>query len=250
MIPSTSRPRAGADPMDYDSPLRRHLRDALQADPAGAYRDWFRAQEELLGSGRADACRALADDLWELLPTLPFFDDESRARFFHNVGVFYGSPGPGADLGRARRAFAEALEHFRAHDDAGWRARTLHNLATAIGSLARSADELAESVGLFEQALEWRTSEREIARGVTLHNLGLALMRRAELDPERAFEHLDAAAAALEEAVAIRERNGLAEGRAASLRQLELAVRARHAEREERGSAARGGPQETGEKAR
>jgi tetratricopeptide (TPR) repeat protein len=213
--------------MDYDSPLRRHLRDALQADPAAAYRDWFRAQEELRESGSHDAARALAEDLWELLPTLPFFDDDARARFFHNVGVFYGSPGPAADLSRARRAFAESLEHFREHDDAGWRARALHNLATAVSSLGASADDLAEAVRLFEEALEWRTSEREIARGVTLHNMGLALIRRADLDPQGAAGHLDAAASALEEAVAIRTRNGLAEGRAASQRQLELARRAR-----------------------
>ena len=236
--------------MDYDSPLRRHLRDALQADPPAAYRDWFRAQEELLESGRADACRALADDLWEVLPTLPFFDDEARARFFHNVGVFYGSPGPAADLGRARRAFAESLEHFRVHDDAGWRARALHNLATAIGSLGQTPEELAEASLLFHQALEWRTSEREIARGVTLHNLGLALLRRAELDPACACEHLEAASAAFEEAVAIRERNGLAEGRSASERHLELARRARDAASDRRGVTARRGPEESDEKAR
>jgi len=213
--------------MDYDSPLRRHLREALAADPAGAYRTWFRAQEELREAGEAEAARALADDLWDLLPSLPFFDDDARARFFHNVGVFYGSPGPAADLDRARRSFAEALDHFRAHDEAGWRARALHNLATAISSLGTSAQELGEAVRLFEQALEWRTSEREIARGVTLHNLGLALMRRADLEPERSREHIDAAAAALEEAVEIRTRHGLAEGCAASQRQLELARRTR-----------------------
>lgn len=231
--------------MDYDSPLRRHLRDALQADPFTAYRDWFRAQEELLETGRADACRVLAEDLWEILPTLPFFDDEKRARFFHNVGVFYGSPGPAADLGRARRAFAEALGHFREHDEAGWRARALHNLATAVSSLGRTPAELAEAVGLFEQALEWRTSEREIARGVTLHNLGLALLRRAELDPDRACEHLDAAAGCFDEAVAIRARNGLSEGRAASERQLAAARRARESVLGTRGETG-----ETGEKAR
>jgi tetratricopeptide (TPR) repeat protein len=245
MIRSNGRPRAEADPMDYESPLRRHLREALQADPASAYRDWFRAQEELRESGRADAVCALAEDLWELLPTLPFFDDEARARFFHNVGVFYGSPGPGADLGRARRAFGEALEHFRAHDEAGWRARALHNLGTAVSSLGATADELAEAIRLFEAALEWRTSEREIARGVTLHNLGSALLRRAELDPTHSDEHLEAAARAFEEAVAIRERNRLAEGCAASQRGLEAALRARE-------RAARGGsePGDSGEKAR
>jgi len=134
MIGSAGRLEAAA--MDYDSPLRRHLREALQADPSGAYRDWFRAQEELSGHGEADAVRALAEDLWEILPTLPFFEDVARARFFHNVGVFYGSPGPAADLRRARRAFGEALDCFRCHDETGWRARICRSLSSwgcAIG---------------------------------------------------------------------------------------------------------------------
>jgi tetratricopeptide (TPR) repeat protein len=226
MIGSAGRLEAAAA-MDYDSPLRRHLREALQNDPSGAYRDWFRAQEELSGHGEADAVRALAEDLWEILPTLPFFEDVARARFFHNVGVFYGSPGPAADLRRARLAFGEALDCFRCHDDTGWRARALHTRATAVASLGTTPAELEEAVALFGQALEWRTSEREIARGVTLHNLGLALLRRADLDPRRAGAHLDAAVDAFREAVSIRERNNLAEGRAASQRQLELALRAR-----------------------
>src|SRR4051812_10117839 len=146
MIPSRGRREAGGSAMEYDSPLRRHLREALSADPAAAYRDWFRAQEELRESGEAEAARALADDLWDLLPSLPFFEDAARARFFHNVGVFYGSPGPGSDLDRARRSFAEALAHYRTHDESGWRARALHNLATAVASLGTTPAELAEAV--------------------------------------------------------------------------------------------------------
>lgn len=202
------------------SELRGHFRTGLVADPVGTYRDWFRAQEALREEGDVETSRALADDLWELLPGLAFGALEERARFFHNAAVFYGSPGPAADLARARRAFGEALAHFTADDESGWRARTLHNLATALSNLGRSSGELAEAVALFEEALSWRTSEREIARGVTLHNLGLARRRLAELDPERAAAHLSASAAALREAVAIRERNGLAEGRALSERHL------------------------------
>lgn len=205
-----------------DSPaLREHFRQALGADPVGAYRDWFRAQEELCGRGDAGLARALADDLWELLPGLRFDAAEERARFFHNAAVFYGSTGPAADLGRAREAFGIALAHFARDDDGGWRARALHNLATALSNLGSTREELAEAVGLFHEALSWRTVEREIARGVTLHNLGLARRRLAELDPDRAAEHLDASAAALREAVAIRERHGLAEGRALSERHLQ-----------------------------
>jgi tetratricopeptide (TPR) repeat protein len=206
------------------SDLRRHFRDALAAEPVGTYRDWFRAQEELRERGDARTAGALADDLWELLPALPFGAAEERARFFHNVAVFYGSPGPAADLGRARDAFAVALEHFGADADSGWHARALHNLATALSNLGTTPAELAEAVGLFGRALEWRTAEREIARGVTLHNRGLAYRRLAELDPAGAPEHLAASAACLREAIAIRERNGLAEGRALSERHLAISL--------------------------
>jgi tetratricopeptide (TPR) repeat protein len=204
--------------------LRRHFREALAADPTGAYRDWFRAQGELRERGEGDAARALADDLWELLPGLSLDPPEARARFFHNAGVFYGSPGPAADLARARQAFAAALDHFAADSDPGWHARTLHNFATALSNLGSSALELRESIALFERALAWRTTEREIARGVTLHNLGIALRRLAELDPGNAAAHLEASAAALREAVLIRERHNLPEGRAESQRQLEVTL--------------------------
>ncbi len=59
---------------------------------------------------------------------------------------------------------------------------------------------------------------------MTLHNLGLALRRRADFDPARAPAHLQASAAALTEAVSIRERNGLAEGRALSQRHLAITL--------------------------
>ena len=204
--------------------LRRHFRATLAADPVGAYRDWFRAQEEVREHGDAETARALADDLWELMPDLPFGAAEERARFFHNAAVFYGSPGPAADLTRARRAFAVALDHFAGDADGGWHARALHNLATALSNLGVSPAELAESVSLFTQALAWRTSEREIARGVTLHNQGLALRRLSELDPERETDHLTGSVATLREAAAIRERLGLAEGRALSQRHLAVSL--------------------------
>lgn len=204
--------------------LRRHFREALRADPVGAYRDWFRAQEELREGGREDVSRELADDLWNMLPELPFGPPEARARFLHNVAVFYGSPGPAADLPRAREAFAGALAHYTAEVDAGWHSRALHNLATALGNLGASAAELEEAVALFERALVWRDSGREIARGVSLHNMGLALRRLAELDPDRAAAHLERSASALRSAVEIRERNRLAEGRALSARHLETTL--------------------------
>ena len=204
--------------------LRRHFRAVLAGDPVGAYRDWFRAQEDLRESGDAETARALADDLWELLPSLSFDAEEQRARFFHNAAVFYGSPGPAADLSRARRAFEVSLEHFAEDEENGWHARALHNFGTALSNLGATPEELAEAVALFDRALVWRTSEREIARGVTLHNLGLARRRLAELDPARAGEHLASSAAALREAVAIRERHGLVEGRALSERHLAVSL--------------------------
>jgi len=200
--------------------LRRHFRGTLASDPVGAYRDWFRAQEELRENGDGNTARALADDLWELMPTLAFGAAEERARFFHNAAVFFGSPGPAADLARSRAAFAVALDHFEGETETGWHARALHNLATALSNLGSTPAELAEAVALFTRALAWRTSEREIARGVSLHNLGLALRRLSELEPGRQLDHLAASAAALREAVAIRERLGLAEGRALSERHL------------------------------
>ncbi len=211
--------------------LLQHFREAFRESPAAAYRDWFRAEEELREKGDGDTARALADELWEALPQAPFDSAAARARFFHNAAVFFGSPGPAADLPRARACFRESLDHFAEHAGDGWRARALHNLATAITNLGATAPELEEALDLFAQALEWRTAEREIARGVTLHNLGLALRRLAELEPARAAEHLESAAAAFGEAAEIRRRHALAEGEAASrerlARTLEELARAR-----------------------
>jgi hypothetical protein len=200
--------------------LLGHFRSAFAADPAGAYREWFRAQEELRGSDgeeEAGIARALADDLWESLPALPFEAPEARARFLHNLGVFFGSPGPAADLERSRRAFLEATAFFEAASDEAWLARANHNFATSLSNLASTAAELEESLRLFDRALAWRTSEREIARGVTLHNRGLALRRMADLDPRRSRQHLAGSSRSLEEAAGIRERHALADGRARSL---------------------------------
>ena len=203
---------------------RAHFRAAFQANPANAYRDWFRLQEELREREDADTSRALAEDLWACIRDLPFAAEEERARFFHNVAVFFGSPGPAADLARAREGFAVALAHYRDHEESGWHARVLHNFATSLSNLGTTPEDLTESVVLFRRALTWRTLEREIARGVTLHNLGLALRRLAELDEARAEEHLQESADVLREAAGIRERHGLAEGHALSLFHLGLTL--------------------------
>jgi tetratricopeptide (TPR) repeat protein len=202
------------------SELVQHFREAFRGTPADALRDWFHAQEELRERGDAEIARALADDLWEILPGLPFDSEAARARFFHNAAVFFGSPGPAADLSRARLAFRQTLGHFSAHAEDGWRARALHNLATAIANLGASSEELREAIDYFEEALEWRTAEREIARAVTLHHQGLALRRLAELDPPQARMLLERSATVFREAVEIRKRHGLEEGLAESQRQL------------------------------
>lgn len=197
--------------------LLRHFRTAFAADPAAAYRDWFRTQEELRDSGDAASARALADDLWELLPGFVFDAPATRARFLHNAAVFFGSPGPAGNLDRARDAFSRALAVFSQTGDPAWEARARHNFATSLSNLGTTPADLDESIALFELALAWRTAEREIARGVTLHNLGLARRRLSELDPSRRQEALERSAAALAEAEEIRARHGLEEGRARSL---------------------------------
>jgi tetratricopeptide (TPR) repeat protein len=206
--------------------LLAHFADAFRADPVAAYRDWFRVQEELAEREDENTARELADHLWSILPTLSFETAEAKARFFHNVAVFFGTPGPAADLARAREIFAVALDHFSQHQETGWRARALHNFATALSNLGQTVPELEESVAHFEEALAWRTPERAIARGVSSHNIGIVLRRLAELDPPRSTKHLAASAAALREAVAIRQTHGLTEGYALSLFQLGLTLAA------------------------
>ena len=203
---------------------RAHFRAAFQANPANAYRDWFRLQEELREREEAEIARALAEDLWEFIRDLPFSDEAERARFFHNVAVFFGSPGPAADIARAREGFSVALAHFDEHDESGWHARVLHNFGTSLSNLGTTAPDLAESVAHFERALAWRTPEREIARGVTLHNMGIALRRLARLAPEGPTAHLQRSAAVLQEAADIRTRHNLAEGHALSLFHLALTL--------------------------
>lgn len=202
--------------MDIDE-LLRHFREAFRSDPVAAYREWFRAQEELREGEQEQAARRLADDLWEILREPPLMPAEERARFLHNIGVFFGSPGPGADLARARECFGAALSHFSEEEESGWYSRILHNFATSLSNLGQTREELREAIGLFERALLWRNSEREIARGVTLHNMGLALRRLAELSPEEARKLLERSAEALRAAGEIRARHGLSEGHALSL---------------------------------
>jgi len=194
-----------------------HFREAFRAEPEGAYREWFLLQEELRDDAEDETARALADDLWRLVPDLPFASAGERARFHHNLGAFFGSAGPAADLARARACFAAALLEWSAPDSGAERSRALHNFAGALCNLGASAEEIREAVELYESALAWRTPERAAGRGVTLHNLGRALRRLAELAPEESRETLARSASVLREAVQVRAGRGLAEGHAASL---------------------------------
>ncbi len=222
--PDSDRHELNSEMAARPEELLRHFRTAFAADPAAAYRSWFRAQEELRQEARDPEARALADDLWALQQDLPFATATDRARFVHNLAVFFGSPGPAANLVRARELFSSALQHFSEHDDAGWRARALHNFATALASLATNAADLEESIDRFDSALEWRTSERAIARGVTLHNRGIAYRRLAEFVPSGAKASLTESAASFQEAAQIREKHGLSEGRALSLFHLAMTL--------------------------
>jgi hypothetical protein len=51
--------------------------------------------------------------------------EQVRARFLHNVALFFGSPGPAADLAPAREGFSAALAHFDEHEESGWHASVL-----------------------------------------------------------------------------------------------------------------------------
>ena len=212
--------------MEDATRLIADFRERLRGDKAAAFRDWFHVQEELAQRGDEQTCRALADDLASCARELPFPSEQERARFLHNLGVFFGTPGPAADLARARELFLAALAHFERDPETGWQARALHNFATAISNLGTTASELDESIGLFERALEWRTGEREIARAVTLHHMGVALRRAAELDRARSADLLAQSAAAFRDAIEIRARLRLAEGHAMSLFHLALTLEA------------------------
>src|SRR6266536_3157285 len=131
---------------------RAHFREAFRAEPVATYREWFRLQEDLRERNDIDSARALAEDFWALLGDLSFDSEEERARYFHNAAVFFGTPGPGADLARARAGFSSALAHFRQHEESDWHARVLHNFATSLSNLGATREDLLESVELFERA--------------------------------------------------------------------------------------------------
>ncbi|HEV8266893.1 MAG TPA: hypothetical protein VGR00_01615 [Thermoanaerobaculia bacterium] len=204
--------------------LLARFRAAFERDAVETFRAWYRLQESLRDEGRGDEARALADDLWLLAATLDLPDPSVRARFFHNLAVFFGSRGPAASLSRSLEAFEVPLATWRTEEEPDDVARLHHNRGNALQSLGASREELAESVAMYENALSWRDASRRVARAVTLHHLGSALRRLAELDREGAIAHLSRSVQALEEAVSLRAADGLREGEALSLFQLGLTL--------------------------
>ena len=202
--------------------LRAELRLRLAGEPIGGFRDWYRAQHALSEAGESALCAMLADDLWEILSARPEGEGDVEGRLWNNAGAFYGTPGPGASLERARSCFRRALGAWG--DDGEGRARALHNLGSALASLARSEDDLRGALAAFERALDHRDETREIARAVTLHHLGIARRKLAERSPETAAEELPRSVSALGEALALREKHGLARGAAATRFQLGISL--------------------------
>src|ERR1041385_7582642 len=99
------------------SRLRETMRSRLAIDPAGAFRDWYRVQRELADGGDREVCRALADDLWELLAPEDRIRAEEEGRLWNNGGAFWGTPGPAESLERARGCFERALTAWEGDDE-------------------------------------------------------------------------------------------------------------------------------------
>jgi len=209
------------------------FRARFEAEPLPAFREWYRAQEELAEAGEKTLSVALADDLWAFLAATGIAGDE-RGRLFNNAGTFYGKPGVAADLGRAEACFRTALEAWSGDEEK--RGRALHNLGSALSTLAADAGDLARGIASLESALEHR-GDHEIARAVTLHHLGIARRRLAERSSEAGAE-LERSADALSEALVLRERHGLAAGVASSRFQLAATLAALGREGEARATFA------------
>jgi tetratricopeptide (TPR) repeat protein len=207
-------------PAEDAARLRSALRSRFAMEPIAAFRDWYRVQSELAQAGETALCAALADDLWELLAARPA--DEIEGRLWNNAGAFYGTPGSAASLERAQECFHRALAVWE--NDEEKRARALHNLGSALAALGSSAGDLEHAVAAFEEALGYRDARREIARAVTLHHLGVAARKLAERSPESSTEHLERSAAALAEALELRQKHGLARGTASTRFQLGVSL--------------------------
>jgi hypothetical protein len=218
---------------EQEARVRSGLRAAFAGDVFAAYREWYSAQRELAEQGEADVCAALADDLWEMQAELEARAGEERGRFFNNLGAFFGTPGPAANLARAESCFARSIDAWAGDEERV--ARALHNRGSALAALGESAADLSLATEALEAALGYRTREREVARAVTLHHLGIARRKLAGVSPGDAPSQLERSAGALSEAREIRARLGLASGAAASRFQLAVTLDAMGRTAEARG---------------
>ena len=212
------------------SDLIAYSRRAFRGDPGAAFKEWYLLQDGLRSNATAEACAKamrLADDLWDLSRSLVFPSEEERARFFHNMAVFFGSPGPAASLPRSLEAFRVALEVWDPDRHPDDHARALHNQGNALMNLGGTLEEAVAAMELFERALFRRPeATRAIARCVTLHHIGVLARKMAALERPRARRHLALSREALEQAVVLRRREGLREGAALSLFHLGLTLEA------------------------
>ncbi len=192
------------------------FRESFGRDPSGAFREWYVLEEHLRDSGDdALACR-LADDLWVLAPGLAFAETAVRARFFHDLGVFFGNRGPAASLPRAVAALDIACSVW-GETDAAAVGRALHNRGNALQNLGESAAHLREAIDCYEKALGIRTLEsNSIAHAATLHAMATALRRLAELEPDEARLDLARAREVLGEALKVRSESDQPLGHALS----------------------------------
>jgi hypothetical protein len=212
------------------SDLITYFRRAFRGDPNAAFKEWYVLQDGWRSGGAeetAKRARRLADDLWDQSEGLVFQGEEERARFFHNMAVFFGSPGPAANLPRALEAFRVAFEVWDPDGHPDDYARALHNQGNAFLNLGSTLEEAAAAMELFERALFWRPeATRAVARCVTLHHIGVLARKMGALERPRVHEHLALSREALEQAVVLRRREGLREGAAVSLFHLGLTLEA------------------------
>ena len=193
--------------------FRRRFAD----DPRDAFRDWYVLQEHLRDDPESqeaseETARALASDLWNIRGTLVFPSKGEKARFLHNLAVFFGSRGPAESLPFSLLLFEESLDTgYGSSDPEAW-ARLFHNRGNALQNLARSADDLRESLVSYERALTVRDGSRRVARGVTLHARGLLLRKLAEAEPRERLGHLRAAISSFEESLLLRSEERLERG--------------------------------------
>ena len=200
-----------------------------RSDPVGAYRDWFRAQEEVREHGDADTARALADDLWELhARRCP----SARRK---SVPVSSTTP-PSSTAAPARppiwrapaRAFAVALDALRGRRESRLARRapstTSRRPSRTSATTRRRSSRVRRPVRAGAGVADVRTRDRP-RRHAPQPRPRAAPAVRARAGPRGRAPRRERTGAA--RGVAIRERHRLAEGCALSQRHLAETLGAR-----------------------